>query len=549
MMTFFRNSLIPLLCLFLLPQVQAETIRLSTQPDLVTVFLNGAEINRSAEVSLQAGENELVFEGLSPHIQPNSIRLETSGGVSLLSISSEVDYLVSSEAQPRLNALNDSLLLVGEQHASISGEIDALNMERQLLEKNIAIGGSQTGVPINDLKQAADFYRSRIKDINVKKAALTVQSKEVNEVLQRLKRQLKEQNAIFNAPRTKVIAVVQSTSAKKAMLRLRYLVNRAAWSPHYDLRASDVSEPIVLQYRAKVFNDTGIDWVNAKLKLSTADPNQSVAKPHLKTWTLNFKQDLNDVIGGGFRSNVFRSEVLEYPDEDGNAAEKRQDTPQVQYQQVEVAELKAEFEIETLYTIPAIAKPYTVDITEYELPAEYSHFAIPKLDKEVFLLAHITNWQDLNLIEGPASVFYRDTYMGQSYIQTRNASDTLDLSLGKDARVMALRSKRKDHSGKKFLGTNIKETFVYEIKVKNNRSENIQIEINDQIPVSQEKDIQVELTDKSGAELDELSGKLTWKFDLKPGKSRNLVVGFWVKYPKNKTVHIRKSRTIYSPRF
>jgi uncharacterized protein (TIGR02231 family) len=171
------------------------------------------------------------------------------------------------------------------------------------------------------------------------------------------------------------------------------------------------------------------------------------------------------------------------------------------------------------------------------------------MDHDAFLVARVTGWEDLNLADGVANVFYGDNYIGESYINTRQTGDTLDLSLGRDKKILVQRVKKQDYGSKSLGGGNRIESFLYEITVKNNNKDTIDMELQDQIPVSQESDIVVDAIELSKAEKDDLSGKLKWKMKLAPNETRKIQLSFSVKYPKNKPVMVNKYRTISAPKF
>ncbi len=221
----------------------------------------------------------------------------------------------------------------------------------------------------------------------------------------------------------------------------------------------------------------------------------------------------------------------------------------MKYSEIQVSELSAEFEIKIPYTIPSDAKPYLVDVTTYNLPATYQHFCAPKIDRDAFLLARITGWEDLNLVEGPANVYFGGTYVGRSYINTQSTDDTLNLSLGRDRKILVTRVKQKDLTSTKYIGSTKKETYAFEISMKNNSKSAINLEMIDQIPISMQGDISVEPIELSKAELDPITGKLKWKFTLQPDELKKIELEFSVKYPKNKNIAKKKFRTVSAPSF
>lgn len=209
------------------------------------------------------------------------------------------------------------------------------------------------------------------------------------------------------------------------------------------------------------------------------------------------------------------------------------------YISVSDKELNIIFDIDLPYDVPTNGKAQTAILKEYEVPAFYKFYAAPKLDKEVFLLAEIADWEKLNLLPGEANIIFEGTYIGKSFIDPSATTDTLNLTMGRDKRVVVKKEKLVDFSSVKFLGTNKKQIFTYEITVKNNKKDAIDILVKDQYPVSQNKEIEVELLEKSDAANNEEIGILTWKLKLAPGETKKLRVSYSVKYPKDKVLNLQ----------
>jgi uncharacterized protein (TIGR02231 family) len=183
------------------------------------------------------------------------------------------------------------------------------------------------------------------------------------------------------------------------------------------------------------------------------------------------------------------------------------------------------------------------------LSAYFTHKAVPKLDKDAFLLANIVGWESLDLVPGPTQVYFSESYVGQSYINTSNVGDTLRLSFGRDSRIPITRRLVTEFSDKKVIGNNRKDTYTYEIIVKNNRDTPVRINVYDQIPISQDSDISVTVEELTGGELNETTGKLHWIATLSPGASTTYKLSFTIKYPKGKVIKVQKYRTISAPSF
>ncbi len=521
-----------------------------------TIYLNGAEIVQNPKINLQAGRTKLIFTNISHKIKPKSIRVTTLKGIDLLSVTSKINYLTKVEEQVEIKQLKDSLKLVQNKIQAFNDENDAYKTEKAMLLKNTSIGGSNTGVSLAELKEAADFYRSRIKDINTRVSKINKGINKLSVTKFRLQKELKELNASASYMRAEVEILVSADKAVSSNFELKYIVADAGWSPAYDIKATDTDKPVELIYRAKVFNNTGIDWKNLNIKLSTADPTLSVSQPELKPWYVSqsYYSGNDKGFGGvneGYTQNMIVSKDFEKSEDEyrgersmspGTGAVTTTHVTE-SYGNAAVPEMNAEFKIKTKYSVPSDDKPYLVDVSEHKLPASFKHFAVTKLDKDVFLLARITGWEDLNLVEGPANVYYAGTYLGQSFIQTRNVKDTLELSLGRDSKVLVTRSKLKEFSSTQLIGSKRKETFTYEFVVKNNRKADITIDILDQLPISQSDKIEVKALEISDAKQNFATGELKWKYTIKQGESHKIRLSFYIKYPKEMKVEVQKMKS------
>lgn len=191
-----------------------------------------------------------------------------------------------------------------------------------------------------------------------------------------------------------------------------------------------------------------------------------------------------------------------------------------------------DFEIHTPYTIKSDNKNYTVDMAFYNLPAFYQYYCVPKVDKDAFLIANIVDWEKYNLLEGEANVFFEETYVGKTLMDVRYASDTLEISLGRDKKVSVNREKIKDFTDKQFIGNKKEETRAWKTTVKNNKNQAIHMIILDQVPVSTIEEIEVNIQNISGAQQNSETGEVKWEFELKPNDKKEFELKYSVKYPK-----------------
>jgi len=203
-----------------------------------------------------------------------------------------------------------------------------------------------------------------------------------------------------------------------------------------------------------------------------------------------------------------------------------------------VKQTSINFEINSPYTIKSDNKNYTVDMVTYELQAYYQYFTVPKVNNSAYLIAGITDWEEYQLLEGEANVFFEQTYVGKSLLDVRYASDTLEISLGRDKMVTTERKKEKDLTEKSFLGNKKTATSVWKTTVKNNKNQPISMMVLDQVPVATLAEIEVEVQNLSGASQDLKTGEIKWEFQLAPSATKVMELKYTVRYPGNKNLNI-----------
>lgn len=561
------NSLIVLVISQVALFAQEQTIQITPAVQSAVVYLDGAELYQTKQVSLNAGRTQITFNGISSRVISKSIQVTASGDVNILSVTDKLNFINTVENSPKTKSIRDSIKLLNDYITQLSLDREAYETEKLMLSKNQSIGGQDKGVAVAELKLAADFYRSRIKEINTEEFKIDKKSDQYQESLTKLNQQLFEINGAPKGPTAEITVLVSSAIKQTVNIDLKYLVSDAGWAPSYDIITEDVSKPITLKYRAKVYNNTDVDWKDIKIKLSTGDPMKNASKPVIDDWYLNFHtMTYNDyqnapaiqgkisslseqnLLNSTKRSDAYQQQYNNLPVQTKQQFDKNEQQ-KVQLEEIEISDLSAEFDIKTEYTIPSDAKPYIIEVTTYNLPASYKYFSIPKTDRSAFMLARITGWEELELVAGPANVYLGGTYVGQSYINTKSTNDTLDLSVGRDNKIMVSRAKLKDFNNEKLIGNNKKTTYAYEIQIKNNRKGTITIDVEDQIPVSQSSEITVETIELSKGNLNPLTGKIKWAMTIEPGETKKIILSFSVKYPRNKVVQLEKYRKATRAKF
>jgi len=540
----------------LFSQIKEQNVK--TDIDAVRVYLQGAEIIRTKNLNLAKGKHRLIFTSLSPLVDARSIQVNASENTSILSITSKTNFQNPRKATGKAKVMRDSIKLLTDQRQDLYDLQRAYQKEEEILQKNQDLKGNQKGLTTEELIKVTNFYRERYREIFKEKTVINREVAKINERMSRINGQLSQINS-GNQPASEIYVELNVKQARTTKLKVRYVVSSAGWSPMYDLRAGELGVPIKLTYRALAYNNTGTDWDNVKITLSTADPYQSASKPLLAPWRLNqhnFAANSNRFQQGQGRLNSQVQVLDNAMSNDELIRDNSQPLPAapgggiVRFEQIEVSELSNDFVIDEPYSIPADRKPYSIDIKTHELNATYRHYAVPKLDKDAFLLAQITGWEALDLIDGPMNVYHGESFIGEANLSTRTLRDTLDLSLGRDKNVIVTRVKQKEKSKKQYFSKDLKVTLAYKINIKNNHNRPINIEIQDQIPISNDKDIIITLKDKDRAEYTEPTGKLIWRMnDIRPGQKKAIDFSFTVKHPKSKPIQYEKKRNRYVPRY
>jgi hypothetical protein len=197
-----------------------------------------------------------------------------------------------------------------------------------------------------------------------------------------------------------------------------------------------------------------------------------------------------------------------------------------------------EYKIDIPYSIPSDGKDYSVKIKEVKIPVNFIFKSVPKLDKDVFLIAELSNWANLNLLSGKSSIYYNGIFTGESEIDVRNLKDTLTISLNRDKNILVERVLLKEKNEKQFVGNNIKETINWSITVRNNKNVKTKVYIEDQYPISENKSIVIEKLENTNGKVDEKTGKIVWELELEPNEKKELTLKYSVKYPNHMRLYI-----------
>lgn len=508
---------------------------IDTKITQVTVFLNKAQVTREGKATLAVGRTNLILTGLTAQLDHASVQVSGKGKFIILGIEHRQNFLSEHNMPRSLTMLKDSLEYLQRQIGYENSHRESLNKEEQMLLSNQKIGGTNQNLTVAELKGMADFYRTRLADIVNSRMRIDLHIRELNERMNRVQRQINEQNGLYSRNTSEIVVSVSADAVTEAELSVNYIVPNAGWYAVYDLRAMNTRSPVQLRYKANVYQSTGEEWTNVRLKLSTANPALGGVKPELATWFLDFYQPHYSYRRpeGGLPTDrampqAAPSELaLEQMAEAGTTSD---------FVSTVQTTLSTEFDIALPYSVSSSNKPTLVDIRNHELSANYIYFAVPKLDRDAFLVARVMGWEEFSLLPGEANVFFEGTFVGKTYLDPNSIRDTLAVSMGRDKRIVVKREKLKDFSSRKLIGTSQRETFAFEISVRNTKSEPIRIILEDQIPVSKNSQIEVAMIDAGTGKFNKDTGKISWELDIIPNETKKVVYHFEVKYPRDKTV-------------
>jgi uncharacterized protein (TIGR02231 family) len=289
---------------------------------------------------------------------------------------------------------------------------------------NQKISGANNGVNTLELEKMANFYRQRLLEIKTKRSDLQRKQQEMAKKQLALTNQLNQLKSEQTSVYLQAIISIQSSVTAKTKLSLNYIVSNAGWSPIYDIKSESVNAPLKIVSKANVYQNTGDLWKEVKMSISTGNPSLNNTKPNLQPYYLSIYNPVTN-----YNTNNYRNKNAGVPAEmpqimmESKAEKKgnRMDEIVVTNSSAYTTNIENTtsnvFEISLPYTIPSDGKEYVVAIQTYDVPAVYSYYSTPKLEKEVFLIATITNWEQTGLLPGEANLFNEGTYVGKSYFE------------------------------------------------------------------------------------------------------------------------------------
>lgn len=284
----FRKLAMAVVVLIMAMAAKADDQKIESKVKKVVVFLSGAQVTRTAMVNVNAGTSTLVFENISPGVDVQSIQVHAGGEFTILSVKHEMNYLNEQAKQKHVEDLRAQQKALRDKIALKTSYLSIYQEEASMLTKNQVITGQNASLDVIKLKQALDFQTERLTDLKKKEQAVNDEIEQLNTELLKYNQQIADILKGSSTATSNILVTVSSKSALQTEFTLNYVVHNASWFPTYDIRAKNVNSPISISYKANVSQQSGEDWKNIKLTLSTGNPTVSGNKPVLNPYYLNF---------------------------------------------------------------------------------------------------------------------------------------------------------------------------------------------------------------------------------------------------------------------
>ena len=538
----------------------------------VVIFQQGAQLFYNENVTIGAGTTQIAFENVSPYVLQHTLQASASAAsvvvldvrynVKVVEATDDVDKTLPDEAIQRyareIKAAQDSMVDSDFNQKEITFKTNAIQAERNLLANNKMMRGD-TRDSMALFVQVIDFYKQRIGKMDEESLKLEREQYKLNLIRTKLNERMRNLQMLMAGkepkpkdqpkPTPQVIVTLLSDYATTTSVEFNYAIQQAGWTAGYDLRASKETPSIDLKHRAQVYQNSGVNWQNVSLVLSTGDPNQSNAKPVLQPQYLTQAPPpvaYGRVAVTGATAPLSMSRAPAAANNNRNYAEEKDESlsdvmekKKLNYDLGTVSQnlTRVEYEIKVKYSIESDGKPRNVVIQSRNVPATYVYSVVPKLDGVAFLIAKVTGWEDMNLVAGTARIYFDNSFIGESTINPSNLSDTLSLNLGRDKGIVVTRTKIKDKSKDKFIGDDRVLTREFEIAVRSTKNNNIRIVIEDQMPVSNDAAIKITPVENDDARYNTETGKLIWDINLRSRDTKRIRFSYEVKYNKDRAVY------------
>lgn len=520
---------------------------METKPAAVTIFPHRARVTRAGRLTLEPGLRRIEITNLPLALIPESVRAAGKGAAhaKLLGVSTRLENYLETpaettlELETKVQEINDadanlaarSLVLEKEQRS-----IDGLADQSEMFARGLAL---RNRTP-EEQGLLLDFLTRRSQAIQTELLALARSRREKAKELDRLKRLLQNQHASRPKQRYTATIEIEVLTTGTLDVELTYLVNQAGWKPLYDLRMNELN--LEVSYLAQVTQNTGEDWPDVALTLSTAEPSLSLKIPELEPWYIAPPAPIYPVRALAKSVSEFRPQAAPAPAAmpdlaaGGAPAEAALEMEEMISESATVSAAGASltYELKNHADIPGNGDPRKVTVTSFSLNPTLDYVTAPKLEEVCYRRARVKNESAYSLLAGPAQLFEGENYLGTTQLDFVAPNQEFELVLGSDERLRVNRDLRARDVEKAFIMTDRKRIrYSYSIDLENLRDAPQTVFVRDQLPVPRDEQIKVKLesAEPRPAEHTHLN-LLEWKMTLAPGAKPIIHFEFSVEFPR-----------------
>ncbi len=545
-------SLTLLSSLFLLPSSlsHAADISAASRISKVTVYQDRALVTREAQVELPEGQNFILWEGLPSALTEESLRANGTGQSAVSILSVEIKKMFTpEETNPRVHQIMAELEKLQGELRQIQARQSALNNQRIFVDSVRNFSATQVSkdiqtktVPASELQGLSQFMLDSYTEFELKSLALEKELNDKNKEVQAKQQELYTLQSGNSQEKKTAVLSVMTRSKTTFKAELSYVIPQASWHVSYDAKVYPSKNSCNLISYGNVQQWTGEDWKDIKLTLSSARPAIGGKMPELYPWYVDYYQIYPASVPASRMlmktKNISALQEASYDMAAGVAA------PQAQDMRAELATAQVSqelgsvtYEVETAATVLSDSRAYKFPVQSETFKTELDYETSPKLSPFVFIHSKVTNDKDSTYSGGALNIFVDDNYVGQSSINTIGRGEPFDMYLGISDEFKVKRTELVDKKKKSMLGIKARQDYGYKIEVENYRKEKSRIAVYDQLPVSKNAEIKVELasTSPKPSETKDL-GILKWDLELEPKEKKVVEFQFSVEYPADKQV-------------
>jgi uncharacterized protein (TIGR02231 family) len=517
----------------------------------VVVYPDRARLTATAETDLETGNHSIIVDHLPMLIVPESMRVGGQGvaKVQIASVDVRRAYYERTpvamvrEIENQIRELSDERKVLADEESILLAQSEYLEgLRRATVEyaKGLARGKTK----IEDYARLAEFLHDKDHSIRASMRELSKQKRDMDERLEKLNNELTQLNAGRAKQGYQAIIDLTAESSGSFSLRLSYIIHKSAWRPLYDIRLieDDDGKELDITVLAEITQNSGSDWLDVQMSVSTSRPALSQRAPELKPWYIDEsrpKPVSEPKITGSRRKASAPTQVLmampgpvaqEYDQaiqSDAVAMVARRDT----------AGPATTFQITGRSDIPGDGSPHKTTIGHYSVSPDLDYLTIPKQVDAVYRRVKIVNETDSPLLAGKASLFAGTEYIGSVTIEYTAPGNDLELLFGTEERLAVERELTQRGVEKTRLRDRRELSYGYEIKLRNLLPAEAEIEVQDHIPLPRHEDIKVELerTSLEPTDHSELN-LLTWRLVVHADEEKSIQYEYSVSHPRQMSV-------------